>query len=323
MTAFLALAGDTMLGRLVADRIAADPPSPLLGPRLRELLRGADAVVLNLECCISARGERWPDPDKPFFFRAPPRAAELLAGLGVTAVTLANNHALDFGTEALTDTLAHLADAGVTCVGAGEDVVEARRPAVVDVAGQPVTVVGLTDHPASYAAGPGRPGVAFADLREDVPDWVRSTVRTAARATPVLVMPHWGPNLVTEPVPHVRRAARALLDSGAALVAGHSAHVPHGVRGRVLYDLGELVDDYAVHPALRNDLGALWLVRLDGALFRSVEIVPLRLRVGFTEVADGDDAEWVRRRLRQACARLATQVAETREGRLAVKLPAA
>ena len=323
MTAILALAGDTMLGRLVGDRIAADPPPSLLGPRLRELVRGADAVVLNLECCISARGQRWPDSGKPFFFRAPPRAAELLAGLGTTAVTLANNHALDFGTEALTDTLAHLADVGVTCVGAGQDVAAARRPAVVDVAGQPVTLVGLTDHPASYAAGPDRPGVAFADLRAGVPDWVRSTVRTAARATPVIVMPHWGPNLVTDPVPHVRRAARALLDSGAALIAGHSAHVPHGVGGRVLYDLGDLVDDYAVHPALRNDLSALWLLRLDGALFRSLEIVPLRLRVAATEVADGEDAEWVRRRLRRACARLGTEVTETREGHLAVELPAA
>ncbi|PFG40579.1 poly-gamma-glutamate synthesis protein (capsule biosynthesis protein) [Georgenia soli] len=323
MTAILALAGDTMLGRLVADRITADPPTSPLGPRLRELLRGTDAVVLNLECCISARGRRWPDPHKPFFFRAPPRAAELLAGLGVTAVTLANNHALDYGTEALTDTLGHLADAGVSWVGAGEDVVAARRPAVVDVARQPVTVVGLTDHPASYAAGPDRPGVAFADLRTGVPDWVRSTVRTAARKTPVLVTPHWGPNLVTEPVPHVRRAARALLASGAALVAGHSAHVPHGVEGRVLYDLGDLVDDYAVHPALRNDLGALWLLHLEGGIFRSVDIVPLRLRVALTEVADGDDAEWVRRRLRRACARLGTEAAETREGHLAVGLSAA
>lgn len=322
MTAILALAGDTMLGRLVGERIAADPPTSLLGPRLRELLRDADAVVVNLECCISARGRPWPDPGKPFFFRAPPRAAGLLADLGVTAVTLANNHALDFGAEALTDTLGHLADAGIAWVGAGEDVAGARRPAVVDVAGRPVTVVGLTDHPASYAAGPDRPGVAFADLRTGVPDWVRSTVRTAAGATPVLVMPHWGPNLVTEPVPHVRRAAAALLASGAALVAGHSAHVPHGVQGRVLYDLGDLVDDYAVHPALRNDLGALWLLHLDGARFRRVEIVPLRLRVALTEVADGDDAAWVRRRLRKACARLGTEAVET-DGRLAVELPAA
>jgi hypothetical protein len=59
--------------------------------------RPTDLFVLNLECCTSERGERWTDPRKPFFFRAPPEAVELLCRLGVDCVTLANNHALDDG----------------------------------------------------------------------------------------------------------------------------------------------------------------------------------------------------------------------------------
>lgn len=85
--------------------------------------------------------------------------------------------------------------------------------------------------------------------------------------------------MVPGPVPHVRGAAAVLTDAGADLVAGHSAHVPHGVAGSVLYDLGDLVDDDAVHPVLRNDLSAFWLVHLDAAGPRSVEVVPVRLRV--------------------------------------------
>lgn len=135
-------------------------------------------------------------------------------------------------------------------VGAGRDVGEARRPLVVDVAGTRVTIVALTDHPADFAAGPERPGVAYADLRTGVPDWVTGAVRDAPH--PVLVTPHWGPNMVPGPVPHVRASAAVLTAAGADLVAGHSAHVPHGVAGSVLYDLGDLVDDYAVHPVLRN-----------------------------------------------------------------------
>ena len=69
--------------------------------------------------------------------------------------------------------------------------------------------------------------------------------------------------MTSAPVGHVRRAATALVGAGATLVAGHSAHVPHGVAGPVLYDLGDF-DDYRVDPRLRNDLGLLFLVTLDG-----------------------------------------------------------
>ena len=69
--------------------------------------------------------------------------------------------------------------------------------------------------------------------------------------------------MTSAPVRHVRRAADALVDAGATLVAGHSAHVPHGVAGSVLYDLGDFLDDYRVDPRLRNDLGLLFLVTLD------------------------------------------------------------
>lgn len=94
--------------------------------------READLLVLNLECCISERGERWPDPGKPFFFRAPPAATETLRRLGVSCVTLANNHALDFGAEALLDTFEHLRAAGIDWVGAGTDRERARSHVLLE-----------------------------------------------------------------------------------------------------------------------------------------------------------------------------------------------
>jgi poly-gamma-glutamate capsule biosynthesis protein CapA/YwtB (metallophosphatase superfamily) len=314
----LALAGDTMLGRGVARALAAAPPERLVAPEVAELLRGADLAVVNLECCVSDRGRRWEAPGKPFFFRAPPRAVELLALLGVGCVTLANNHALDYGPQALLDTLEHLAGAGIAAVGAGPDLDRARRPAILDAAGLRVAVVGATDHPADFAAGPARPGVAYADLAVGVPGWLAAAVRdAAAHADAVLVTPHWGPNMTAAPVPHVRRAAAALLEAGATLVAGHSAHVPHGVGGRVLYDLGDFLDDYATDPRLRNDLGLLFLVTLDRAGPVGLEAVPLKLDFCRTRLADGADAAWMRRRFRDACAALGTDVAEA-GGRLLV-----
>jgi poly-gamma-glutamate capsule biosynthesis protein CapA/YwtB (metallophosphatase superfamily) len=318
VTITLALAGDTMLGRGVAEALAERAPDSLVAPEVVEITRAADLFVLNLECCISERGSPWPAPGKPFFFRAPPTAVETLRHLGISCVTLANNHALDFGEEALADTLAHLESAGIAVVGAGPDVERARRPAVLDADEMRLAVVGLTDHPPDFAAGPDRPGVAFADLRSGLPDWIGDAV-TGAEADAVLASPHWGPNMTTEPVPHVRRAAEDLVAAGVALIAGHSAHVFHGVAGPVIFDLGDFLDDYAVDPSLRNDLGILWLVTLDQRGPVSVEAVPLRLDYCFTRLADGDDEAWIRSRLRRACEAMGADVTEA-NGRLRVAL---
>jgi poly-gamma-glutamate capsule biosynthesis protein CapA/YwtB (metallophosphatase superfamily) len=312
----LALAGDTMLGRKVAEALRSTPPAALVDRALVDALHEADLVVLNLECCISERGERWPDPRKPFFFRAPPRATELLGLLGVDCVTLANNHALDYGREALLDTLEHLRTAGIPWVGAGPDVEAARAPAVLTAAAFRLAVVGVTDHPADYAAGDDEPGVAYADLRSGPPGWLLDTV-AGAEADAVLVTPHWGPNMTTEPSPEARAAAAGLLNAGATLIAGHSAHVFHGVEGRTLYDLGDFLDDYRVDAKLRNDLGLLFLVTLERDGPTRLEALPLKLDFCRTRLADGEDAAWIRRRFRAACAALHTEVREE-NGRLVI-----
>ncbi|MBH1937413.1 CapA family protein [Streptomyces sp. AV19] len=320
MTVTVALAGDTMLGRGVAERLAAAPePGTLLCPGLREALAAADLVVLNLECCVSERGEPWPDPDKPFFFRAPPAAARVLAELGVDCVTLANNHALDYGYDALGDTLELLAGAGIAVVGAGRDEAGARAPAVLEAGGLRLAVVGATDHPEDFAAGPGRPGVALADLRQGVPAWLSRTVEEAARgADAVLVTPHWGPNMTTRPPSYVREAAGVLHAAGASLVAGHSAHVFHGAGHRTLYDMGDFVDDYAVDPVLRNDLGLLFLVAFEGAVPVRLEAVPLYLDHCHTVEAGEGARRWIRDRFVRASAALGATVTDGDDGRLTV-----
>lgn len=309
----LAFAGDTMLGRQVADLLEEQPDAELVAPEVRAMASEADACLVNLECCISNRGERWRDPRKPFFFRAPPHAVRVLEELGTDLVTLANNHALDYGREALADTFEHLHTAGIPRVGAGHDVTEARRPAHLDVSSLRMCVVAATDHPEDFAAQPDLSGVAFADLWKERPTWLEETVTSVREhADLVLVTVHWGPNMVREPVPHVLAAAERLLDAGADLIVGHSAHVFHGVRWKgnaaVLYDLGDFVDDYAVDRRLRNDLGLFWLVHLDGSTVQRVEAVPLKLEHRYTRIADGDDQAWIEQQLTSACERFDSRV---------------
>ncbi|RKS74418.1 poly-gamma-glutamate synthesis protein (capsule biosynthesis protein) [Actinomadura pelletieri DSM 43383] len=321
MAVTMALAGDTMLGRGVAEEIAAFGPRGLFSRGVRDVFAEADLAVLNLECCVSVRGRRWEAPGKPFHFRAPPVAVEALTDLGVDCVTLANNHALDYGPDALDDTLDHLDRAGVRSVGAGPDEEAARRSVVLEAGGVRVAVVGVTDHPSDFAAGPGRPGVAFVELERGVPDdLVERVRRLRAGNDVVLVLPHWGPNMTWEPLRHVRRAARTLLDAGATLVAGSSAHVFHGVAWPVIFDMGDFIDDYAVDEVLRNDLGLLFLVTLDRAGPSRIEAVPLRLDHCHTRLAEGADHRWIAERFTRACAAFGTNV-DARGDRLVIDAP--
>lgn len=311
-----------MLGRLVAERLADEPPRELWSEAVRELCRSCDALVLNLECCVSERGERTRSiPGKPFFFRAPPRGVEALLAVGCTVAGLANNHALDFGPDALADTLELLAGAGIAAPGAGRDEEEARRGVVVDAGGTRLGVLAVSDHPEQYAAGPGAPGIAYAELRRALPGWVADELaRLHEEADLVLAFPHWGPNMTARPARWQRDRAAELIAVGADAVAGHSAHVFHGVERRegrlVLYDLGDALDDYAVDRELRNDLGVLALWRPGSE--PEVELVALRLEFCFTELASGRDADWIATRLERACGELGTRVERREESRLAL-----
>src|SRR5205823_8159566 len=166
----------------------------------------------------------------------------------------------------------------------------------------------FADHPVEYAATADRPGIAYADARRGLPDWVT----TFPEADVVLVTPHWGPNMTAEPRAYVREAADALLEARVTLVAGHSAHVFHGISPRLLYDLGDFLDDYAVDRRLRNDLGLLYLVDLAGD---RLEAIPLKLEFAHTRLAAGDEAAWIRRRFTKACATFGIEVTAPEAGR--------
>jgi poly-gamma-glutamate synthesis protein (capsule biosynthesis protein) len=318
----IGLLGDVMLGRMVAVALERQPPESLWAPELRELAQSLDMVVCNLECCNSSRGQPTTlIAGKPFFFRAPPVAVEALRTLNIGAVGIANNHALDFGPDALEDTIDHLRAAAIATAGAGPGTEAARRAASVGAGDLRVGLVTVTDHPAEYAAAPGQWGVAHAVLRGEPPVWLLERIATAReRCDLVVAFLHWGPNMSPRPAGWQQRAAASLRQAGANLVAGHSAHVFHGVGwddGPVLFDLGDVLDDYMIDPVLRNDLGVLAIWRPHDE--RQLELVGLRLEYCHTHLAEGADAEWIAARLERACRELGTTVTRTAEQRFAIE----
>jgi poly-gamma-glutamate capsule biosynthesis protein CapA/YwtB (metallophosphatase superfamily) len=314
-----------MLGRKVAERLAEQPPEAVWSDEVKQLCAQCDAVVCNLECCVSGRGSPTTRiPRKPFFFRGPPSATDALRAIGVSAVSLANNHALDFEAAALLDTLDHLAAASIAAAGAGPDVERARLGAIRPAGELRLALLAATDHPEQYGAGEASPGVAFADLSAGLPDWMTAElVRLRSEADVVVAFPHWGPNMTTGPARWQRACARELVAAGADLVAGHSAHVFHGIEWvgecPVLYDLGGALDDYAVDARLRNDLGLVALWRPDGE--PRLELVGLELRYCETALASGAGADWIAARLELACAPFGTRVERIGEQRFAALPP--
>ncbi|MCL5290980.1 MAG: CapA family protein [Actinobacteria bacterium] len=314
-SATIAFVGDIMLGRGVNEEIGLRKPEEFWGNTL-PLLRSADAVIANLECAITTHKREWQETPKAFYFRADPTALNVLNVANIKCVSLANNHTLDFEEEGLLDTLEHLDSAGIAHPGAGKDITDSRAPAIVDVAGLKVGVVGLTDNEPAFAAGPDRPGTNYLEIATDQSTLrlVESEIARAkqAGAKLVVITLHWGPNMVVSPPEHFRRFAHKVIDLGANIVHGHSAHIFQAVEaykgGLIMYDTGDFLDDYAVDPFLRNDWSFIFLVEVGPDGVQRLRMIPVRLTYAKVDLAIGDELEAIRGRMWTLCEELKTPI---------------
>jgi poly-gamma-glutamate capsule biosynthesis protein CapA/YwtB (metallophosphatase superfamily) len=287
----LAAGGDVNLGDRIGSAIAATGPHRPWA-KVAPLLRAADLAVVNLECAVSDRGA---PVTKEYTFRGPPDALAGAARAGVDAVSVANNHSLDYGAEAFLDTLARARRTRVQPFGGGAGLAASRRPVVFERGGLRVALLGYSDvRPLGFDAAPGKPGAARAEL-----GWIREDVaRARGRADVVVVFFHWGTELARRPDARQRRFADAALGAGATVVLGAHPHVLQPLERRggriVAWSLGNLI--FGAGSPGTTETGIL-LVRLglDGA--HSAELVPARIH-GFTPVPERKRAEQALRRLR-------------------------
>jgi poly-gamma-glutamate capsule biosynthesis protein CapA/YwtB (metallophosphatase superfamily) len=323
--ATVALVGDVMLGRGVNEALREVRPEEPWGDVL-PVLEEADLRIINLECAVTEHGRPWTRTPKVFHFRADPYAIEVLKTARIDACSLANNHTLDFEERGLLDTLAHLGTAGVRFAGAGRNREEAERPVLLAAGGERVALVAFTDNEPPFAAGPDKPGTNYlpVSLEAEALRRVEAAVAAArqAGAETVVFSNHWGPNMVERPSDLFRRFARAVVDRGADVYYGHSAHVFQGVEiyhGKpILYDTGDFIDDYAVDPRLRNDRSFLFRVRVEGGEFRRLELFPVALPYARVELARGDEREVILDRMEDLSAEMGTALTR-REDRLVLE----
>jgi hypothetical protein len=237
----LAAVGDVNLGDRVALAMAAyGVRYPWLD--VAPVLTRADLAVANLECAVSTRGSPW--PGKQYTFRGSPRALRAMARFaGIDAISVANNHSLDYGRAAFADTLRYAREYGITPFGGGKGLAAARRPRILGAGGLRIAFLGYSDvRPLGFDAGPTTSGTAPA-----FPWYIRPDVRNArARADVVVVYFHWGIERTFTPTARQRSLAAVSFDAGAHVVLGAHPHVLQSIerpgrRKLVAWSLGNFV----------------------------------------------------------------------------------
>ncbi|HEV2805947.1 MAG TPA: CapA family protein [Chthoniobacterales bacterium] len=265
----LVLGGDVMLGRSAGAEIERGA-DPLAG--IRERLARASTRIVNLECVLSDKGA--PVTGKRYCLRAPLEAMRILTSARISAVSLANNHAADFGTEGLMDAMARLHANDISVLGPNEPVLVRTRT------GAKAAVIAFDDTNEANGFDRERAAAAMTEARRET--------------SFVLAFVHWGEENTERVSDRQRELARWLIDHGADAVAGshpHCLQAPDSYHGRpIFYSLGNLVFDGA--PSLPNwNRGALLEVRLPAGR-PSFQLVPVQLdERGFPHLLDGQERE--------------------------------
>ena len=275
----LTAVGDIMLDRALGQIIKQgniEFPFALVA----EQLSSADITLGNLE---SALGDIGQPADKSYTFRAPPVAAESLALAGFDVLSLANNHALDYGTQALIQASELLSGQSIGSIGAGLNESAARKPLVLEARGLKLAFLAYVDVPIEvlgfdtrqWQASGNQPGLLWADL-----PIVEADVKQAREdADIVIVVLHSGFEYVEAPSPHQSEISRAAINAGADMVIGHHAHVLQGVEffdtGVTVYGLGNFAFEIDGDPET-----AILNVWLDEHGVRQSEFVPAVIQFG-------------------------------------------
>jgi len=270
----LTCVGDVMLGRGVA-RLCKQRGNDYPFEQVAPYLRAADLTFGNLESPLTDQRTRFPRVNA---LHGSPAMAPVLAQVGFDVVSLANNHAIDYGRAGLRQTMGVLKDAGVKPVGAGNTLAEAQQGVVLTGRGLRVGFLAYSHFPyTDFVHDPQRESILF--LNEQA---LRNTIPPLARRCDVVVVSyHWGKEGSRQVTPYERNLAHLAVDWGADLVVGHHAHVRgeieryHGAL--IVYCLGNLVFD---EQSYGGNEGYILTCRLRRAGVADYSLVPIRVLSG-------------------------------------------
>ncbi|ETP72367.1 Bacterial capsule synthesis protein [Lachnospiraceae bacterium JC7] len=293
----LLFAGDVYLSDHVMEayREAGDI-SGVLSEGYRKDIDSVDYFVANEEFPFSIGGKQ--AENKQFTFRVHPDNISLFHEMGIDLVTLANNHTLDYGTEALLDTVSTLDDAGIRHVGAGSDLKSASESVTVSIKGKKIAFIGASRviPEAEWAASDSNAGV-FAAYDDTA---LLEKIKTAKeQADFVVVYVHWGEERKEYPNEVQKTLAHDIVDAGADLVIGAHPHVLQGIEYYrdvpIAYSLGNFVFGSSIPSTALlkvtieapDDAGAQDVTPEDKKAFDvKLQLIPGKSSAGYTEKLD-------------------------------------
>jgi len=322
--------------RLV-EQVVGPMPRPVdfsyvWGAALEELSHARpDARIINLETSVT-RSEAW--LDKGINYRMSPENAACLRAAGVDCCVLANNHVLDWGRAGLVETLNTLDALGIKTAGAGRDVTEAIRPAVLDIAGKGRVIIqafGLPTSgvPRSWSATETAPGVnVLPDLSAESVALIRRQLKGVRRPGDVVIVSlHWGPNWGNNIPQSQRRFAHELIDAAdVSIVHGHSSHHAKAIEvykdRLILYGCGDFLNDYEGiegHEEFRGDLAVMYFASVDPMArdLVALDLTPLQIRRFQLVRATPEDVAWLQQTLARESREFGVDVELKAGGRLA------
>lgn len=292
-------AGDVMLGRLV-NKVLANAQFTYVWGDTIDIIKRADFSLINLECPVSSKGKKWNKTFKVFHFRANLDAIQVLNSASIDYVSLANNHILDYDVEALLDTLDILDKNNISHSGAGRNLKEAMKPAILEKKLKPkpsnnnnpfhnvytekvnnndnikntirIGIISLTDNEPEWEAKDDLAGINYIPATLDPDRYyyrLQNYIEQAkTQSDLVIVSSHIGPHFRETPSVKYVNFAHKIIDFGADIYWGHSNHMPQGIElykhndnnKIILYDCGDFIDDYAIDSNYRNDLSFIFLL---------------------------------------------------------------
>lgn len=281
----LAFAGDVLFDYGFPERYDTGGIDAVISPELRAKLTDADITMVNHEFCFSTRGQK---QDKQYTFRVDPKYVGAFHELGVDVVTLANNHALDYGREALSDTFATLDEAGIMYAGAGETKERAREVQTIEAGGRTFGFLAASRviPEGSWNVDNAQPGMFCT-----YDDSALCSAITQAKQTCdyVTVYVHWGIERDSMPQDYQISMAKHYIDAGADLVIGSHTHCLQGIEfynGKpILYGMGNFIFNTTINSTMAVH------VTVDEENNSAVQVFPAYASNGCTQLMSEGEAE--------------------------------
>ncbi len=268
----IAFVGDIFLGNWAVESLEKEGYDyPFHG--CGDIFKKVNLVVGNLESPTTRSVE--PYIEKQFLLKSPPGIAKALYRANIRAVTLANNHILDYGIDAMKETMLNLKNNHVQYFGAGMNKKEALQEAPFYFDGITYAFVGFSaTFPEEFWATDTSAGTAFPYDSD-----VENTVNQLSSLFDVTIVSfHWGAEKMEFPKDYQVELAHLCIDSGADMVIGHHPHVIQGVElyinKPIFYSLGNFA--FASYSETAK-AGLLAIGNFSGEHLQSVQIIPLNV----------------------------------------------